>query len=350
MACSFAVVEVRTWLSLVAVAGAFAVACGGKSTVERAGAEPGVGGTTPGSGGTAQPGSGGASGTTPGSGGSAQPGSGGASGTPPGSGGTAPVDTGGTGFVGGDGGAGTGGRSGATAGGASGATAGGTSGDGGAGTPGGSGGIGASGGEAPGSCDEVVPCGGDLDGAWTVIGSCLDVRGLLDVSVLGFGCSSATVTGSLVVSGTFIVEAETETVADWTTTTGTEDIELAPECLLISGTTTTCERVSGPLQALGYAAVVCDDADGGGCTCLATVDQEGGMAYVSVNPTTRPSYIAGDGVLTTSDGFYSQGYEYCVAQDFMLLSPKDEGLVGTATGAIAMEPCSPPECASAPLR
>src|SRR6266540_973482 len=53
------------------------------------------------------------------------------------------------------------------------------------------------------SCPSVEPCGGDVVGTWTVSSSCLTVTGELDLALVGAGCPSAPVTGSLKVDGTW---------------------------------------------------------------------------------------------------------------------------------------------------
>src|SRR5437868_12763941 len=56
---------------------------------------------------------------------------------------------------------------------------------------------------AGGSCSAKASCGGNLIGAWSVVSSCLFLSGRLDVSVVGVGCSTATVTGYRAVTGTW---------------------------------------------------------------------------------------------------------------------------------------------------
>ena len=54
-----------------------------------------------------------------------------------------------------------------------------------------------------GLCSSVVACGGDITGTWSVRSSCVDMKGQLDVTGLGLGCSSFSISGSRVVTGTF---------------------------------------------------------------------------------------------------------------------------------------------------
>src|SRR5215471_16202508 len=136
------------------------------------------------------------------------------------------------------------------------------------GTPSGTGGnsaAGVTGAGGAGSCSSVTPCGGDVVGTWTVTSSCLKVTGNVDVMQFGLGCTSVSVTGSLQVTGTWTAKSD-GTFTDATTTAGTEQITLAASCLQVSGTTTTCDRIGGLLQGVGYASVTCTDATGGGCT------------------------------------------------------------------------------------
>ena len=88
---------------------------------------------------------------------------------------------------------------------------------------------------------------------------------------------SAPITGAIEVTGTWTATAD-GTYLDNTTTSGTESIELSSDCLSISGTVTTCSRISGPLSVVGFAALTCtDNPDTGGCTCSGTIDQPGGV-------------------------------------------------------------------------
>ena len=122
----------------------------------------------------------------------------------------------------------------------------------------------------------MTPCGGDITGTWTVTSSCLTVTGGLDLASFGAGCATAPVTGSLGVTGTWTANAD-GTYTDNTTTSGDEQFTLAPSCLVISSTPVTCKGAGGLLTSLGYSSVTCVDAAGGGCTCSATVQQNGGL-------------------------------------------------------------------------
>jgi hypothetical protein len=183
------------------------------------------------------------------------------------------------------------------------------------------------------SCAAVDPCGGSVVGTWVVAGSCLPVSGNADISGFGLGCTAAPVTGALEVGGTWTANAD-GTFTDQTTTTGDSQIQLPAECLNVSGTITTCDRLGGALQALGYASVTCADAtSGGGCTCQATAEQAGGLAMLTVGAASSGTYTAADDVLTTSAD--SNGtYAYCVTGNQMVMTPQAAGMTGALTGTI----------------
>jgi hypothetical protein len=183
------------------------------------------------------------------------------------------------------------------------------------------------------SCEAVVPCGGNVVGTWAVAGSCLPVSGMVDVAGFGLGCTTAAVTGMLEVTGTWTANAD-GTFMDQTVTSGDSQLALPPECLNVSGTVTTCDRLGGAFQALGYAAVTCADAAGGGCTCSATAQQAGGLAVVAFGPPSSGTYTTANDVLTTSAGG-DQAYAYCVSGNTMVMTPQTPGKTGTLTGTIA---------------
>src|SRR5215831_1249994 len=81
-------------------------------------------------------------------------------------------------------------------------------------------------GGSSGTCSNVTACGGSLVGTWTVASSCLSVSGQVDLTLVGAGCPSAPVTGSLQVTGTWTANAD-GTYMDDTTTTGQEQLTLA---------------------------------------------------------------------------------------------------------------------------
>ena len=168
---------------------------------------------------------------------------------------------------------------------------------GGGGSGGSSGEAGASGGGGLAACSNGVPCGGDVAGAWTVTSSCLNLSGNLDLSLVGAGCPSVPVTGSLHVSGTWTGNAD-GTYSDNTITSGDEHFTLTPSCLLISSTQVNCDGAASIIRNLGYASLSCTPTTGGGCACSATVQQTGGLGLVSVAPSTSGNYSTSGNLVT----------------------------------------------------
>ena len=198
---------------------------------------------------------------------------------------------------------------------------------GGGGSSGGSGGSG----EGGASCSDGVPCGGNLVGTWSVTSSCLQVSGQFDLSMYGFGCPSAPVTGSLQVTGTWTANSD-GTYLDGTTTTGNEEFTLAPSCLTLSSTPVTCSGVSSVFTVLGYSHVACSDAASGGCNCTGTVQQTGTMGLLSVSPSTDGTYTTSSNVVTTQNGAQ---YSYCVSGNKTTFAP--QGTSPTTTGTVVFQ-------------
>jgi hypothetical protein len=187
----------------------------------------------------------------------------------------------------------------------------------------GSGGASGSGGAltCPSATADVNPCGGDVVGTWTVTPSCLNVSGKLDITAAGLdprSCSNATISGFLNVSGTWTANSD-GTYTDGTTTTGSARIQLPTGCLNISGTTTTCDRVGLPMQGLGYNSINCTDAGAGACTCLANIQQTGGIGVPSSDPQTNGNYTIAGNVLTADT---RANYSYCVSASTMNWTPQ----------------------------
>jgi len=190
---------------------------------------------------------------------------------------------------------------------------------------------GSSSGGARGSCSNVPAYGGDVVGTWTVMSSCLSVAGQMDMALFGLGCTSATVTGSLQVTGTWTANSN-GTYSDHTTTTGVEHLTLPASCLQISGTTTTCDRIGGVLTGAGYDSVSCTAAASGGCTCSATVKQTGWMGMVSFDASTSGEYTtSGTEVTLDSEARYS----FCVAGTKLNMTP--QGTNPTSTGTVNLQ-------------
>jgi hypothetical protein len=185
----------------------------------------------------------------------------------------------------------------------------------------GSGGATSGSGGAGGACSKGTPCGGDLAGTWTVMSSCLDVAGELDLSLVGAGCPSAPVTGSLRVSGTWTANSN-GTYKDNTTTTGSEQFTLAPSCLVISSTPVDCDGAANLLASvLGYTALTCTPIASGGCDCAATVGQPGGLGLLSAAPSTDGNYTVSGNLATLTDSGDTQ-YAYCVSGNTLTMTPQ----------------------------
>jgi hypothetical protein len=185
-------------------------------------------------------------------------------------------------------------------------------------------------------CEAVVPCGGSVVGTWVVAGSCLPVSGNADIAGFGLGCIAAPVTGTLEVTGTWIANDD-GTFSDQTTTTGSSQIELPAACLNVSGTVTTCDRLGGALQALGYSDVTCADAaSGGGCSCSASVQQAGGLALVTLGAASRGTYTTANNVVTTTAAGSNKAYSYCASGNTLVVTPQASGTTGALTGTIVL--------------
>jgi len=173
-------------------------------------------------------------------------------------------------------------------------------------------------GGASGSCTNVTACGGDVVGTWNVSSSCLKVSGQLDLGAIGAGCPSTAVTGSLQVSGTWTANAD-GTFTDNTLTTGNEQFDLAPACLVISSTPTNCSGVASIISSIGYTSVDCTALAAGGCRCAATVKQQGGPGMVSVFAAPNGNYTRAGTALTVDDKL---PYAYCVNGSTMTWTPE----------------------------
>jgi hypothetical protein len=186
------------------------------------------------------------------------------------------------------------------------------------------------------NCSNVTPCGGNVVGTWSVTSSCLTVTGQVDMSSLGIGCTSASVTGSLQVTGTWTANSD-GTYSDNTTTSGDEQLTLPAACLTVSGTTTTCDALSrSALPSLGYASGTCTDAAGGGCNCSAHVQQTGGIGVLNLMATTNADYTTSGNTLTTSQsGRYNTPYSYCVSGSSLTMTPQPTS--PTTTGTIVLQ-------------
>jgi hypothetical protein len=188
--------------------------------------------------------------------------------------------------------------------------------------PTGKGGSGSGSGGSGGSCPNGTACGGNVVGSWTVSSSCLTLGGTLDISLAGLdprSCSNVKISGPMSVTGTWTANAD-GTYTDGTTTSGTVHVDLPAGCLMISGTTTTCDGVSGPLSGVGFDSVSCVSASGGGCSCTATIQHTGGIGWLTADPQKSGNYATAGNTLT-ADG--AATYGYCVSGSSMTWSPQN---------------------------
>jgi hypothetical protein len=298
--------------------------------------KPGAGGAG-GSGATA--GSGGASGGTGGATGGAAGVTGGSSGSggASGSGGSAGATGGSSGSAGATGGS-SAGQAGSGAGGVPMAGASGSGGDAGMGGA-------AGGGGGAAACTEAAACGGDVVGTWMVSGCGLTLGGMANLVPAGIGCTEAPIMGSVTVSGTWTATAD-GMFTDNTTTVGQATLELAPECLMISGFAAECDRIN--LDSGGLLNTVCvDNTQTMGCTCTVPIDQSGGLAAVSyegsVDAASSGTYTAADNKVTTSVPSSSPGgvleteYAYCVASTTLTMTVSTQTNAGVVTGPIVFQ-------------
>ena len=168
-------------------------------------------------------------------------------------------------------------------------------------------------------------------GAWTVVSSCLNVTGQLDLTLVGAGCPSAPVTGSLQVTGTWTANSD-GTYSDSTTTSGDEQFTLAASCLIISSTPTTCAGAASILTSLGYSTVNCTSVTGGGCTCAAKVQQAQSAASGAHSTSGNVVTLSGD----REDPYFTK-YSYCASGNQMTWTPQSTGMTGTVTGTIVLQ-------------
>ncbi|HWA77212.1 MAG TPA: arabinofuranosidase catalytic domain-containing protein [Polyangiaceae bacterium] len=207
----------------------------------------------------------------------------------------------------------TGGSTGNSTGGSTGGSVGPTTG----GTVGTGGSVGTTGGSGGGSCPGATPCGGDVVNSWTISSSCLSVSGVLDLASLGLGCKAGTISGSMSVTGTWSAKSDTS-YQDGSKTTGTLNIGLPAECLFISGTTTDCPGISGPLKGIGLADATCTPAAGGGCSCVGKVDQSGSLGWPNSAPDKSGNWETANNVVTIDS---KAKFSYCVSGNTMTWTP-----------------------------
>lgn len=262
-------------------------------------------------------------------------------------GGSSGTATGGTGVTGGSaqggssGAAGSGPSGGATTGGApTGGAAGSSSGGAAGGEPGGAGGMSGSGGGT--SCTEAAPCGGDLTGTWTIQSCPLAVVGSVNVAGLGIDmqCTEGMITaGTLQITGSLTFNADM-TFTDATTMTGNVTFELGPRCLILSGTTTTCDGLESPVGSVGFksGSVMCtDNSTTMGCTCTGVIEQMRGFGYTSYDSGDNGTHMAMANEVALKWYGDPVDYSYCVAGSTLTMSLDSIPKTGTVDGPIVLQ-------------
>ncbi len=187
----------------------------------------------------------------------------------------------------------------------------------------------------------AAPCGGDVVGTWKSVSCPMTISGNADLGPTGLGCLMAPVMGMLTVTGTWTATAD-GMVMDTTTTEGTAVVEFAPECLKISGTATTCDRLN--LQPLGIQEIECVENEATkGCTCTAPIKQFAGMAAISIDSAFNPpegttgTYTAADNKVVTTVAGVPTEYSYCVAGNALTMNLTTVTPIGTLTGPVVLQ-------------
>lgn len=214
-----------------------------------------------------------------------------------------------------------------------------------AGTGGSGGSTGGGGGMATGGrseppkamCTDVTACGGEVPGVWFASSSCLPLSGTADISSFGLGCKMVMSVGKLEVTGNWTLGADGK-ISDNTTTTGEVAMEMPMECLDISGTKTTCDRLPRQLASLGLKDAVCVDSTvtTGGCTCNGKLNQMGSMGHIAFDQLKMGTYTTADNKLKTM-GVDNVEYDYCVQGDIMTVTPKVAPHLGVLNGTVVFQ-------------
>jgi hypothetical protein len=92
---------------------------------------------------------------------------------------------------------------------------------------------------------------------------------------------------------------------------------MSDACLNVSGTRINCDGLLAGLQDFGYdKKPTCTALSGGGCSCKATVNQKGGIAYKSNDPQTSGDLTkSGNDVVIGANSLNGDDlkFSYCVA-------------------------------------
>ena len=186
---------------------------------------------------------------------------------------------------------------------------------------------------APADCPNGSSCGGDVVGTWKVTSACLSLSGNMDASLLGMGCPSVPIVGTMNVTGTWTANAS-GTYEDNTTTTGSITFPLTTQCLTVSSVKVECSKMGGQFDVLGWPATC--SLENGQCNCSATANKAGGIGVVSQHADKTGTYTTSSGGLNTDDAV---DYSYCVSGETLTLTPKPKFL--PVKGTIVLQNTSP---------
>jgi hypothetical protein len=189
----------------------------------------------------------------------------------------------------------------------------------------------------PASCQDVAACGGDIAGVWFATSSCLPVTGMADLGDFGIGCGEAPASGKLEVTGNWTLGADGK-ISDNTSTTGQLVMEMAASCLNISGTVSTCDRLSSPLSSVGFSELNCVDSTTttGGCTCTGKISQMGSAGLVSFNAAQTGKYTTAANKLSVNAGDKPE-YDYCIQADILTATLKTKNNIGQVNGTVVFQ-------------
>ena len=196
-----------------------------------------------------------------------------------------------------------------------------------------------SGSDAGGTCGRVEPCGGDVVGSWTTVGSCVDTTSTLTMlaSQLGLACpagtriSMARTTAARDITASFALDG---TYTGTSAFSGELDVDIPSACL--GGG--LCSDLDAALRAMVTGGAIVAAGCSGGDTCACSISEggtfpESGTYSTSVH--TLDTVPAGQTVVHT---------DYCVAGSqlhFINLDPlENDGPMGQPTIAsdIVLDP------------
>jgi hypothetical protein len=167
------------------------------------------------------------------------------------------------------------------------------------------------------TCPNGTACGGDLVGTWQVSSSCLVLSGDMDIGMVGLGCRTVPVTGSVQVTGAWTAKSD-GTYIDATTTKGSMTFPLAPACISAFSTTVRCSDVGAVFSLMGWTDTMCSQT-GDQCFCKAQTTLVGALGLPSPFASDTGDYTISNGELRVDE---ENQYLYCVAGSKLTLTPK----------------------------